>query len=284
MSPLKQMVFLSAVSLLAYSCGNENSASSGTASDTAKKSAMDTLSGAPANTVADYKFHNIIANMPSPLELIDLLGKSHAAFDNNLVNPPGNESKYLTSCRKALNFGIYSMDLGYLASNEQYTDIQKFFTVSRSLAKALDAGESFDKVVSSRIRNYSENRDTILKVVDEFYAEVDNYLRSNDRLLAATEMLTGAWVETQYILLSTLAGAERNSATEPLYKKIGEQRFHLNNLCDLLKSYSSDKEFLSVIKGVSSLRDAYGAAGNADKAAVEKLLHAVSSVRNTITQ
>jgi hypothetical protein len=278
---LKKVFVLSAIAATLVACGGskETAPSESTAltSDSAAKPESQ-----PENELADFKFHMAVANIPSPFEIIDLLPKSGLAFDKGLLNPTENLSKYQTSTKRALSYGVYVVDLIYLSSNEQYSEIKKFFVTSRDLAQKLEAGESFNNIAGSRIEKNIDNKDSVNQVMDAVYAETDNYLRSNARLLAATQILTGSWIESQYITLNLLKNVERNKDNEALFVKVYEQQVHVENLVKLLTEFEKEKDFKSIIDGVKELAALYKElkSDSIDKASIEKISNRLNALRN----
>jgi hypothetical protein len=273
---MKNILLLALPATFMISCSNsENSAD--TKADTVATNIVDSTS-TPINDAADFKFKMVIGNLPSPFETIDQLKKSGLEYKKELLNDPANESKYITTTKKALNYGVYGVDLGYLASNKDFGKASKYFGATRNLAVSLDAVESFDKIVGSRIQSNMENADTINMVMDEAFAATDSYLRSAERQLAATQMLTGSWVESQYIALNSLSGQQKNEKNDFLFQKVYEQKLHLGYLCDLLKEYEKEKEFLPVINALKDLNEDFKKIGVLEDVTPDKVTALASKI------
>ncbi len=235
--------------------------------------------------MVEFKFHYLTANIPSPMELVDALPQAGIAFNKEVLNAIENENKYNTSLQKALNFGVYSVDMAYLTTNEQFAMVKPYLNTSRNLAKSLDLAETFDKVVGNRLSQNSENKDSLKKVIDEAYYEVDNYMRNNERALAATQMLTGSWIESQYITLMLIKDEAKNDKNAMLFGKIFEQKRHLASLVSLLKEYEKEKAFKPLIDQIYELNKLYDSMKTEDasnKDFLNKLAAAVGKVRASI--
>ncbi len=267
------------------SCGGNKEAET-PAADTTTTSAAP----APESTVdemVDFKFHYLTANIPSPMELVDALPKAGIPFSKDVLNATENESKYNTSIQKAINFGIYSVDMAYLTTNEEFSMVKGYLNTSRNLAKSLDLTETFDKVVGNRLNQNSENKDSLKKVIDEAYYEVDNYMRNNERALAATQMLTGSWIESQYITLTLIKDVAKDDKNGMLFDKVFEQKRHLASLVSLLKEYEKEKAFKPVIDQIYELNKQYDAMQLADasnKEFLNKLAASVAKIRNGLVK
>jgi hypothetical protein len=278
-------VCISISSLLIASCGGNKEV------ETAKVDTMSTETAAPQEStvdeMVDFKFKYLTANIPSPMELVDALPKAGISFSKDVLNPVESESKYNTSLQKAINFGIYSVDMAYLTTNEEYSMVKSYLNTSRNLAAALDLTETFDKVVGNRLSQNSENKDSLRKVIDEAYYEVDNYMRNNERALAATQMLTGSWIESQFITLSLIKNVDKNEQNAMLFDKVFEQKRHLASLVSLLKEYEKEKTFKPLIDQIYELNNQYSAMKTADvsnKEFLTKLATSVAKIRNGLVK
>lgn len=265
--------------LLFTSCQDDSKKNEPTALNTSVAHGNTDSSKTPMNDVADFKFQMVIANIPSPFEMIGALTKSGVIFNNGLVNKPENETNYLTSIKKALNYGVYGVDMAYISANSENTQALKYFKVLHNLARSLGAAESLDKIAGSRLENHWDNKDTITKIMDETYAATDKYLRSGERQIIATEILTGCWVESQYLLLDALKEQTINDKNRELFKKLYEQKLHLNNLNSLLKEYSKEKDFMAIIEKINNLNERFKSITVVDDLNTEKISSIAVSVK-----
>ena len=237
---MKKLITISCAALL-ISCGNsstENTVNTDDQKDTVKKEAASQ----PTIDLVDFQFQTLVINVPSPFEIITFLPKCNFPFNKSLLNITDNESKYTTTTKKGLNYGVYVVDLVYLSTNEQFSEVKNYFKISKNLAQSLGCDESFNNIAGSRLEKNIDKKDTINKVIDQIYTEMDGYLRSNDRLLTATQILVGSWIESQYITISLIKDVERNKDNDILFKKIIEQNFTSQKLVQLLKEYEKEKE------------------------------------------
>ena len=279
---IKKLITISCVALL-ISCGNsstENTANTDDQKDTVTKEAVSQ----PTIDVADFQFQTLVINVPSPFEIITFLPKCNFPFNKSLLNITDNESKYTTTTKKGLNYGVYVVDLVYLSTNEQFSEVKNYFKTSKNLAQSLGCDESFNNIAGSRLEKNIDKKDTINKVIDQIYTEMDGYLRSNDRLLTATQILVGSWIESQYITVSFIKDVERNKDNDILFKKIIEQNFTSQKLVQLLKEYEKEKEFKATILAVGELDKIYSSIhnGELDKATLAKLYSKLIDARGKI--
>ncbi len=238
------------------SCNNNTSDKSSVtqpAQDTAKKN----ITTQPENELADFKFHTLVINIPSPFEIITLLPKSGIAYKPDLINSTDNVTKYTTTTKKGLNYGLYIVDLIYLSSNEHFSEVKNYFKTSGTLAQSLGCAESFNKIAGTRLEKNIDKKDTINKIIDQAFTEMDSYLRSNDRLLTATQILIGSWIESQYLTVSLIKDETKNKNNEQLFLKVSEEGYTLEKLAQLSKEFEKEKDFKPFIQDLNDLQPLY---------------------------
>lgn len=283
---IKKVIAISCAAVL-MSCGGNTEKKAETTTTEVKDTAKKVTEASPENELADFKFTTLVINIPSPFEIVGMLPKAGLSFNKELLNSVDNASKYTTSTKKGLNYGAYVVDLVYLSTNQQFADIKPYFATTRDLAKSLDCLESFDKVAGKRLEKSMDKADSINKVMDQLYGEMDTYLRSNDRLLTATQILIGSWVESQYITVTLLKAETKNDKNQILYTKVNEQRNSVAKLVDLLKEYEKDKNLKPIIDELKDLNKIYAdlkvGTSDIDKALLEKIQAKLSSIRAKVT-
>lgn len=209
-----------------------------------KDSLKDTVTGTSINEKAEFEFDLCIANLPSPFGTMDMISKTGLAFNKNLANSFDNAKNYASSKQKALNFGIYNVDLGYAVSYNQNQEVMKYMAVNSKLAEEIGAGAMFNDIASEAALNKSmNNRDSMLALLNKAYDASDKYLRNNERLVSATHMLIGGWVESTNITLQLLNGKAKDKKNEVLYDKIWEQRSVIEGILKLIDAHANDVEF-----------------------------------------
>lgn len=235
------------------------------------------------NEVAELKFSVFLANVPSPMETMVLLPATGIAIDKSSINPIENADKYNTISKKALNYGIYGADLGYLAVYEQSQDITDYFATVKSLAEELGASQQFDNVLSDRFQANLENSDSLVVIMDKAMSETESYLKNNQRMEIATFMLVGSWVETQHLVCRSLLEGSAHGDLIKMYEKIPEQKIHIKSLIDLLAEQKS-KDAKSLQADLEKIKAVYDAIANADvsDAQLRNIDKEISVLRNKI--
>jgi len=276
---LAAFVAVVALSITLFSCGGDKSASDQTGDQAVV--AQDTT---PIDEVANFRFSYTIANLPSPMVIFDEFAKSQLPVEVNLLNPSSNVKNYTTTTKQAFNYGVYGVDLAYLVINERNTDIYNYYSASKTLAENLNLGETFKKFVD-RFEANSENRDSLTKVIDEAYGATDDYLRSNERLETASQILAGSWLECQHITVQLLKNVKRTPENEILFQRVWEQRMYLDNISKVLGEFTSNPEMASVKADFDGLLAVYKEPADAaaiDGAFLNKLGEKLTRVRANI--
>jgi len=275
---LRTLTAVFIVSFLIVSCSGNKEKSTQEAESDSLKAALDT---AAYNDFADFKFTFTIANLPSPLDIINTVYTTQVPFDNTLLNPTTNFEKYFTSYKKSVNYGVYGVDMAYIAYYGNKQDLYDYYSTARRLAESIGTQETFDRF-TDRFEQNADNRDSVMAIVDQAYTETDKFLRSNSRLLVASQVVAGAFLESLYISTTLLKDQEPEAKYKSSFTKIYEQKLVLNNLIDLFKEFK-DKESTALQNDLQTLKsvfDTYKDASEINKASLQKISAAVATARN----
>ena len=244
-----------AISLIFSGCGNSTEQSIEETVQVDSTLAKDT---SKVDELAQFKFQITIGNIPYPPgDMFAIVSKTNAAFDKALVNPTENSAKYATTAKKSFNYGVYSVDLIYLAATGQLEGLKSYFNTTRELSKQLDMVENFDKITKKHSEKAIESKDSIITVVNEVFSATDGYLRSNEMLTAATEILVGSWVESQFVILNVLKNTTPSASNAELFDKVFEQKLHTGNLVNLLEEYKKDKDLSEIGADFKKIQEEY---------------------------
>lgn len=185
----------------------------------------------------------IFFNIPSPIEMASLIKKEGFTYDKKLLNTAENSAKYVGEAKQAVNLGIYGADLSYASIFDQKQDCMKYFAVAKNLATAMSIDGGINDSLVTKLAEQQENRDSILKIVTGAYADLNGYLKENDRIEVSALVISGGWLEALYL---SLTYAEKSSGTA-IKTRIAEQKMVLENLLNYYSSFS-DKPVLAEMK------------------------------------
>ncbi len=241
-----------ALMLLTACTGNKHTQEEGQSADSVA-APVDTT---PISEEGVYMFNYAIINLPSPINVLNEYAAAGLPVDVDLLNPYENVDKYQTTVSRALNFGIYGIDLAYLVVNKHVPDLMNYYNSSRKLALELNIAETFDRF-TTRFEANSSNRDSLLRIIDDAYTNTDRYLRTNERLETASEILAGSWLEAQYITVSLLKNEVRTEANDSLYNHIWQQSYHLDNISKIFSELNSTPEVKAIKREMDALLAMY---------------------------
>jgi len=203
----------------------------------------------------EFKFAMTEANLPSPFEIVNDIYSYNAPFKVELLNPSKNVGNYISSFKKEVNYGVYNIDLSYINFYGQNQELLNYYSAAKKLAKDLNINQAFDQF-ANRFSQNSSNKDSVIALVDHAFAETDNYLKKNERYLAASHVLAGALIEINYLSLNLLKDIPKTAENERIYDKVYNQKLYIYHLINLYKEYT-DKESMELMKSLESLKKSY---------------------------
>jgi len=194
------------------------------------------------NDETKFKFDFALANIPSPVSMMNAVSKWDEPYNNELFNDPKKAGTYSSEFSKAINLGIYNMDLSYAMVNDKGADVLKYMRTVLTLSDALGLRGAVDQMVGKRAEKNLGNKDSLLRILDDIFVKSDSYLRTNERVFTAATVFAGSWIESFYLTgkiaeMSSNADVKRKACTQ-----LWEQRFHLGNLIAVLDEYKTNKD------------------------------------------
>jgi hypothetical protein len=195
----------------------------------------------------------IFYNMYLSVELSSLFESSGAVFMQELLNPPDKVVDYLTSSKKALNLGVFAVDLSYARVCEQLETAGKYFNAMQRMAEELGISSNYFENTAQRFERNINNRDSLIKIANEVYMATDQYLKENERYGAASQVIIGGWIEAIYIACHVASSTQDFQIME----RLAEQRYSLVNLLDMLRNYQDNMVIEQYIRELSTLQTSF---------------------------
>ncbi len=198
----------------------------------------------------------IFYNMYLSVEMSTLFDAAGAVFNENLLNSTDNITDYTTSAKKAMNLGVYAVDLSYSKVFEQVETAGKFFNAMQKLAEELGIPADYFENTARRFDRNINDKDSLIKIANEVYMATDSYLKDNERYSAAAQIILGGWTEAVYIAID-IAKSTRDFE---IIERLAEQKYSLSNLMDMLQNYESDAviaEYLVKLKALKVVFDTF---------------------------
>jgi hypothetical protein len=195
----------------------------------------------------------IFYNMYLSVEMTTLFNAAGAIFNETLLNPADKISNYSTSSKKALNLGVYAVDLSYAKVFEQFETAGKYFNSMQKLAEELGIPSNYFENTAKRFDRNIDNKDSLIKIANEVYTTADTYLKDNERYSAAAQIILGGWTEALYIAID-IAESTRDF---DVIEKLAEQKYSLANLLEMLQNYENDPVIAEYIIKLKTLQPVF---------------------------
>ena len=214
----------------------------------------DSIPVSEAEKLSNEAIDDISRNISSPVEIANILQKMSVPFSNGYLASSVDASRLSTTFEKALKLGILGADLGYLNMYQKTGTSIDVLSSIKKLADGINVGQFFDFETIKRLSMNRSNLDSLLFLSLNSYNHIDNYLREKGRGQLSALMITGVWIEGQYLATQVL----KQQPDTILRNRVGEQKVILNDLLLLLAPYCrSSSEFSSLCQDMQELKEKY---------------------------
>lgn len=276
------VIALSGLLIFLISCGgSQNQTEQKGVDSTAMRE--DTMSKETKELV-DFKFFFTIANLPSPIEIISAIYNNEVPYNSDLLNSTDHADNYNTSSKKAINYGVYGIDMAYTAFYGQNQNMLDYYTTAKKVSEQLGVGETFDKFTES-FRANEGNKDSLVKIIDRAYVETDKYLKANNRYIVATLVIAGAIVEAQYLSVELMKNRDKTPENAGIYEKIFNNKLYVQNLISLMQEMKTDPDVARLLPQLESLKSTYDgikSVNDLNKDSLTKLSGELTKIRGGI--
>jgi len=254
MKKIIQSYVIAIITCLSFSCVSPEEDHSEEASaiheaDTADENLGDKID---MPSEASFKLNLIIANnIAAPVKLLsDMNNVGLDSYKDGITNPTDNLSKYVTANEKALSFGVYGADLSYIGLYNRNEEMADYLIAIRNLSEEIGLIALFNPESMEEFDRIKSNSDSVKFYIFDKYDQADDFLRSNERLLTATLIVTGGLIESLHLVSSQI---ESGDATKKAYIIFLEQKTTLKNLLDLYESLEADGQEVPVKEDIEML-------------------------------
>jgi hypothetical protein len=197
----------------------------------------------------------LLTKFPTPFEVTMMLEKAKAGFITDLTNPPAGANKYTTEKSKALNLGVYSADLSYSATYNRADETGKFLACTNKLADELGISGVYDQSMLDKIKKYSNNKDSLIGLVNKVFSQTNDFLARNNRSRVAALIAAGGFAEGLYLAASLGEVSKDNTKIMAI---IASQRDNQMKLFTILEEYHSDENIRPVSDEIARLKPIWG--------------------------
>lgn len=238
------------------------------------------------NEEIKFKFDFAIANIPSPVNMINEISGWGMDYNNSFLNNPDKSKNYKDEFSKSVTLGIYNIDMAYAMVNNQGQDVMKYMKTALVQSDALGLKSAVDRMIGKRAESNISNKDSLLNILNDIFVKSDDYLRTNDRVFTASSVFAGTWIEGLYLTCKIAENTTTAEAKEKAHKAVWDQRFYLKNLIDLLEDYKDKKEakmlnddFKKIHEEINSIKDSK----DIDDARFKSIAGKIYALREKIT-
>ncbi|MBN2214082.1 MAG: hypothetical protein JW723_07550 [Bacteroidales bacterium] len=179
----------------------------------------------------------IFYNMYLTVEMESLFESVHAVFDQDLLNRSEKAADYITASKKALNLGVYAVDLSYCRIFEQFEMAGRYFSAMQRLSEELGIPSDYFINTAKRFDRNINNKDSLIEIANEVYMTTDSYLKKNEQYSASAQIILGGWIEAIYIA----SNVALESKDIDIIERYAEQKYSLKNLLEMLSNYPDDE-------------------------------------------
>jgi len=215
---------------------------------------IDSVTIAESEKLSEEAIADIVQNVSSPVEIAYMVRAMEVPFSANYLSSTKGVEQLSTNFQKAMMLGVYGADLGYLNTYEQTGNSIEVVSSIKNLADGLRVGQFFDYESIKRLSLNKTNLDSLLYISVSAYNKIDEYLRVNDRGSLSALMITGVWIEGQFLITQVVT----DYPEKILKDRIGSQKIILNDLLMLLRPYKdTSKEYSNLYAMMEQLSGLY---------------------------
>lgn len=229
------------------------------------------------------KIQKIFSTIPAQQETMAMLDEAEARYSSKFLNPIENVAKYSSVKSRALNLGIYGIDLGVTNIFDQTQESMLYLRCTNKMATSLGISGAFDEKMSERIDASSDSKDSLLVIITDSYRNADNYLQENGQPGVSSLMVVGGWIEGMYVATQI---ASASSTAQTIIDKVSSEKATLENLISLLVDYKAENEGTEdILESLNQLKAIYDTASpKLTPEQFKQIADKVAEIRNGIIQ
>lgn len=202
-----------------------------------------------------FRAKQIFYSLPSPLETAMMLRSAGAEYNEELMNPVENASKYLTNKQMAINLGVYTTDISYASIFNQSQVCMQYMDTAKDLAENLGIIDAIDNNTMERLEENLHNQEVIMDIVSESFMNSSSFLQENNREAVAAMMFVGGWIEGLYLALNLTDGREIEGNN--LVERIVDSKLSFEVVLLMLEDYKHDQDIADLIVEMDRIKEIF---------------------------
>jgi hypothetical protein len=242
----KSLTFTIAVAALSWGCG-DTSTTNGSPGD---HNSSATEGASIAQRTKTLK--KIFRAAPSPMETARIIQKEGVLFNADYLCSLTLADQDGISTDHAIHLGLYGADLSYASIFQKNSEALQYLDAVKLLSKELGAGSVLSEDIISRAEDNRANRDSIVTIVSRAFFDLNEQLKSIGHEDLSGLVVAAGWVEGLY-----LATRELDGATSALKQRIAEQKLILEDVLNLIGSYSDSPAIEGMISQLQPIVTAF---------------------------
>jgi len=191
--------------------------------------------------------------IPSPEEMFEFIKANQLKYDPSKVMK-NDISSFLSEQQKAIAFGMFSTNLAYVASFEDFQKSITYYKTIRQLGIDLGIEGAVSDKTMNNIQANLDQPDSLMKIVNNSYRESVEFLENNRRGNIMAIIAASGWIESMHIVLSSIPKYDESN---PVMQRIADQKLIFGNLLAYLKMHSDDEMVLETMETISPVRDVF---------------------------
>ncbi len=192
-------------------------------------------------------------NVASPVEIAALIKSLKVPFAKDILAPTDNIDGLNTNFKRAIGFGVYGADLGYINMYSQNTMVMEYISGIKTLADGLKVGQFFDFTTLKRLATNKENIDSLMHISTQNFNEIDAFLKKTNRSSLSCVIVAGVWIEGLYLSCQIASIIDSDKMNE----SIGEQKIAFTTLYKMLSLYKKDPNISELVDDMKELKSIY---------------------------
>ena len=190
------------------------------------------------DTSVQHPPNEIFYGVLTPVEISTIFSRLNVPLVDSALNPISNSNLYSSNSKAALNTGVYGVNFGYLKLFGISQRMFNYMITIREMSAKLGIPDQYLIKYFKDIQSDIAEPDTILKLMNDAFYEIENHLRSGGKESTAGLIVLGGWVEALYI--ATQIVYDPLNPDPEVVQKIAEQKYTLTSLLSFLKNYYDD--------------------------------------------
>lgn len=198
--------------------------------------------------------------IPAPTEMVDLVQSTGKEYDKSILHETGQAANYSTEFKQAVNFGIYSTDLGYATIYEQpLTELSPYLSDVETLADGLGVGEHININSIAPIALSGDITQLMISTQDIFH-KITKDLEAKGKSDLAAAIFFGGWLEGMYIVCQTVEAESEDEANKNLKIRVAQQFIVSTLLLEELENpaYEGSEALQTIKSDLQKIHNVFG--------------------------